>query len=526
MKRKSCLTRKSSACRRNIAPLLLCYFEGRTREEAAKQLGWTASKVEGMLHLGRKRLRFRLIRRGVTLSSAAATVPNGIGLSAAVPPTLAAATVQAALNVVSGQKLTACGVSAGVAALAKGALNMGAKKTLLILALTLSTGIIAIGASIWERTDPRLSVHSATVKPMQIDIGKQREVEKLKRGIDGSAAGQPGKTDLDKIKSSWYEFETKEPSARGMKITFGNGKATFSHAETNDPKYSDEIAFKLDPSKNPKEIHFMRSKSNDQSLNAIYALDGDTLKICFPRRGDHTPTEFKDEEGHFVVIFKRQPPPDWSKRIGFGARRVSSNNLKQIALAMHAYHDVHGTFPAAALCDKKGKPLLSWRVAILPYIGQQALYQEFKLGEPWDSEHNKKLIPRMPPLYVILAAPKKPGETSYRVFVGNGAAFEWNKGVAITDITDGTASTLLCIEARESVPWTKPDELVYDPKKPLPELPNFYGNGFSMAVFCDGSVHSLRNNVQEKTWRALITRDGGEIIDEDFDYRFGQAKGE
>ena len=184
---------------------------------------------------------------------------------------------------------------------------------------------------------------------------------------------------------------------------------------------------------------------------------------------------------------------------------------------MHAYHDTFGTLPPAAICDQKGKPLLSWRVAILPYIEQTVLYQEFKLDEPWDSEHNKKLIPRMPQIYVLPAAPQKAGETYYRVFVGGGAVFDLAKGVPIASITDGTSNTILCVEASESVPWTKPDDLVYDPKKPLPKLPNFYRSESSLAVFCDGSVRRIRNDISEATLRALITRAAGDVPGKDFD---------
>ena len=73
------------------------------------------------------------------------------------------------------------------------------------------------------------------------------------------------------------------------------------------------------------------------------------------------------------------------------ARTVCINNLKQIGLAMHNYHDRHKSLPSAYTVDKAGKPLLSWRVLILPYLDQEALYKEFHLDEPWDSEHNKPL---------------------------------------------------------------------------------------------------------------------------------------
>ena len=128
-------------------PLLLCYFEGRTQEEAAAQLGWTPGQVKGLLDRGRERLRFRLMRRGVTLSVAAsATLLADTALSAAVPLSLAAPTVKAGVNLVSGKTLAECGVSASVATLVKGGLIMGPKKIVLILAIVFLTGTIAVAA--------------------------------------------------------------------------------------------------------------------------------------------------------------------------------------------------------------------------------------------------------------------------------------------------------------------------------------------------------------------------------------------
>ena len=92
------------------------------------------------------------------------------------------------------------------------------------------------------------------------------------------------------------------------------------------------------------------------------------------------------------------------------------NNLKQIGLAMHNYHARHKTFPPAYTVDKDGKPLLSWRVLILPYLEQDALYKEFHLDEPWDSEHNRALIDRMPTTYLCPGGSSKRadrGKTTY-----------------------------------------------------------------------------------------------------------------
>lgn len=153
------------------------------------------------------------------------------------------------------------------------------------------------------------------------------------------------------------------------------------------------------------------------------------------------------------------------------AVQKSANNLKQLALAMHGYHDVNNGFPPAAVCDKKGKPQLSWRVLILPYIDQVALYKQFKLDEPWDSDNNKKLIEKMPSVYAI-PGKGKPGDTDtyYRVFVGNGAAFDWLMGTKLTGITDGTSNTIMAVHAAEQVPWAEPRELKYSPDAPLPKF--------------------------------------------------------
>src|SRR5262249_20124770 len=78
----------------------------------------------------------------------------------------------------------------------------------------------------------------------------------------------------------------------------------------------------------------------------------------------------------------------------------SQNNLKQLALAMHTYASSSGYLPRHAIYSKDGKPLLSWRVAVLPYLEQVPLYRKFKLDEPWDSPHNKALLKYMPPSFI------------------------------------------------------------------------------------------------------------------------------
>ncbi|MBN9119141.1 MAG: DUF1559 domain-containing protein [Planctomycetes bacterium] len=199
------------------------------------------------------------------------------------------------------------------------------------------------------------------------------------------------------------------------------------------------------------------------------------------------------------------------------ANARSANNLKQIALALHGYHDANNNFPPAAVCDKKGKPQLSWRVLILPYIEQDALYKEFKLDEPWDSDHNKKLIAKMPPVYAM-PGKSKPGDTTtyYRVFVGNGAGWDWVTGGKIANISDGTSNTIMCVTAAEAVTWTKPDELEFDPDKDMAKLIGLVVNGKAQVAMFDGSVRTLQKLPSKTTLNALITAAGGEVIANDF----------
>jgi Protein of unknown function (DUF1559) len=190
-------------------------------------------------------------------------------------------------------------------------------------------------------------------------------------------------------------------------------------------------------------------------------------------------------------------------------RTRSQNNLKQLAIAVHSYHDAMGRFPFQD--PNVRNPKLSWRVTILPYIEEGALYNQFKLNEPWDSEHNKKLIPKMPKLYAPLGlgvnAP--PGHTFYRTFTGRETI---SAAQTFVGVTDGTSNTIMIVEAGESTPWTKPEDFPYDPNKPLPKLGGHFKGKMHVAMG-DGSVRTIDlTKVPEHVLRALITAQGGEVV--------------
>jgi hypothetical protein len=179
---------------------------------------------------------------------------------------------------------------------------------------------------------------------------------------------------------------------------------------------------------------------------------------------------------------------------------------------MHNYHDTNGGLPPTAICGKKGKPLLSWRVAILPYIEQNNLYNQFKLDEPWDSENNKPLIDKIPKTYLLPGA-KSEGKTHYRVFYGNGALFDLIQQTPFATVTDGLSNTAMIVDAADAVIWTKPDDIEFDLTMPIEKLLRFTNDATSVA-FGDGSVHSLKRGLGDKTWRLLIQKADGEPIPE------------
>jgi hypothetical protein len=188
------------------------------------------------------------------------------------------------------------------------------------------------------------------------------------------------------------------------------------------------------------------------------------------------------------------------------------NNLKQLGIAFHNHHDEAGKW-ADDLTDKDARPLLSWRVALLPYLDQKQLYEEFKLDEPWDSEHNKKLIKKMPKVYAPVRVKAKEGETFCQRFVGKGALFnERGSDYALSQIPDGTSNTALVVEAGDPVIWTKPSDLPFNLKGPLPGLGGLFDGDFHV-LFCDGFVVRFKKDYDLDQMRNVIRPDDGNPVD-------------
>ncbi|TWU24083.1 hypothetical protein Pla52o_20060 [Novipirellula galeiformis] len=196
------------------------------------------------------------------------------------------------------------------------------------------------------------------------------------------------------------------------------------------------------------------------------------------------------------------------------ARRMSaSNGMKQIALAMHNHHAAFGSLPDRAIRDADGKPLLSWRVKLLPFIDEQGLYSQFHLDEPWDSEHNLKLLPLMPQNYVDPSVPAEPGYTVFQLPVGAETLFPEQGERKFRDVLDGLSNTIMAVETNRSlaVPWTKPADIEIDINNPLPQLGNTHPGGFHV-LMADGVVRFVTTDIVPETLKALFTYQGNEVV--------------
>jgi hypothetical protein len=196
------------------------------------------------------------------------------------------------------------------------------------------------------------------------------------------------------------------------------------------------------------------------------------------------------------------------------AQRMSSiNNLKQIALAIITYADANKQFPKDSPA-KLGRPAVSWRVKILPFVEQMSLYNLYKMDEPWDSENNKKVLAAMPAVYRHPKQDPASTNSSYFALAGKeGLLATGDNGIKIKQVTDGLSHTLLVVEAEREIPWTKPEDIEVEKGK-VPEL-GLKDSPIFAAAFADGSVRSISKKIDADLFWKLFTRAGGEIVGED-----------
>lgn len=192
-------------------------------------------------------------------------------------------------------------------------------------------------------------------------------------------------------------------------------------------------------------------------------------------------------------------------------------NLGQITLAFHNYQEANGCLPPAVVRDDQGRPLYSWRVLLLPFLERNDLYQEFHLDEPWDGPRNLPLVDRMPASYKSpwdREIQLGPGQTVLHVLVGPGTLFEPGAKVRIPeDVPDGPSKTLLFVEAGPPVPWTKPEDVEFDPNPARPlHLRGVFHDGFRACEAGSARYRFIRHDVDPARLHAAATRNGGETL--------------
>lgn len=343
-----------------------------------------------------------------------------------------------------------------------------------------------------------LSAHlkAASVSKQLVNVGFQAPKETLGMILEGAPPGE--KKDLTAI----AEFKTGLLTLNADQTVKLVAKLQYdSPAKAVDAKNS--IAALL--AKANEHLPEMKPFAPKEFAAAIDIGEA-VLKTIMPTADGNdveVPVEVKmslDEASKFIadLVGKWQSAPK---------KALAPGNLQYLALAMHSYHDNYRRLPDAQF--KKG---LSWRVAVLPYVEQLNLYKQFNLEEPWDSDHNKKLLEAMPKVFEHPDRPAPPGHTYFRVFAGpSGATIydaEGKTKLSLGRIADGTTNTFLIVEGETAVPWTKFDELIFTPEGPLPKLGQ--ANRF-FGTMADGSVFFF-NDVRPDVLKALITTNGGEPL--------------
>ncbi len=191
--------------------------------------------------------------------------------------------------------------------------------------------------------------------------------------------------------------------------------------------------------------------------------------------------------------------------------KKKTENMRKIGMGFHNFVSHNKVLPPTRSHFVNGKLNLSWRVHLLPYLGQKKLYDQFQLGEPWDSPHNLKLLNQMPDFYQCEGV-TQPGHTTYMTFLGKGTPFDGSQNMTLDKISanDGLTKTIMFVKAGpdQAVPWTKPADLPYDPVNPIKVLGQLPGDTF-LAIMMDGFVHTLKTDIPAETLNYLIQYNDG-----------------
>ncbi len=287
----------------------------------------------------------------------------------------------------------------------------------------------------------------------------------------------------EEVRDWFYVNGDKEP---GRSVTVWSGENGYSKDNGSRIRLYETTWTNPWPDKKITTIDFSSKKSETPAAPFCVAMTGDGEQAAV--------ADLKKEDG----------------------RTQSEKNLKQLMLAMHNYLDARKSFPPAYNTKPggDGTPLLSWRVQLLPYLDEVALYRQFKFDEPWDSENNKQLIEKMP---AVFKAPRSKAAADFKTVYltprGKDTVFPGDKPIRLKDIPDGTSRTICILEAADekAVVWTKPDDDELDGDNPAAGLIGLHADGF-LSAFCDGAVHFIPKTINKETLRLLFSRNDGHAV--------------
>ncbi|QDT97053.1 DUF1559 family PulG-like putative transporter [Gimesia aquarii] len=197
-------------------------------------------------------------------------------------------------------------------------------------------------------------------------------------------------------------------------------------------------------------------------------------------------------------------------------RSMSKNNMKQIGLALHNYHDVFSQFPPGGTATADGKPYHSWQTAILPFVDQAPLYNDIDFDVAWDDPSNQIIFEQEIPTYLNPSIEEKisPDGLGLSHYVGNELVMKKNGNIGIRDMTDGTSNTILAVETGQNFkPWGDPTSIA-KPTEIMGQGKKSSFRGGNHVLMGDGSVRFVSENIDPETLKNLSIPNDGKAIGE------------
>ena len=253
-------------------------------------------------------------------------------------------------------------------------------------------------------------------------------------------------------------------------------------------------------------LNMQEAMFKKQGQEAIFNMARDALKSTEVKAVE----KMVDLSSSINIDFKSLEPLFESNYRAM-VRSEAANNLRQVTLSIHNYESANGKMPPPVLVSDSGKKY-SWRIAVLPYIGEKELYDQYRFDEEWNSPHNLKVTSKMPDAFRSNTDDKETTNTSWFLLSGEEGIYGGEKGGTFASIRDGTSNTILAVEADRAVHWAEPVDIEIDPKTGIPKLGGIHKGGFN-ASFADGSVRFISENTDPQVLWQLYTASGGEVVD-------------